>query len=62
MHTNYYASGPELKSVITLYFNVVENIILPVKSDLVKLLLKVRGKVVNLFIASLWICDNQLLY
>lgn len=52
MHTNCYALGPELKSVITLYLNVVENIILPIKSDLVKLLLEVRGKVVNLLIAS----------
>lgn len=36
MHTNDYTLGPELKSVIALYYIITENIILPVKSDLAK--------------------------
>lgn len=56
MHTNDYTLGPELKGVKTLYYIIMESSILPVKSDLVTLSLKVRSKVVNVFMTPLQIC------
>lgn len=44
VNTNDFTLGPEFKSAIRLY--VMENIILPVLSDVVKLTLKARSKVV----------------
>ena len=47
MHTNDYTLGPEVKSVVTLYYIIVESKILPVKPDLGMLSLKVRNEVVD---------------
>lgn len=50
MHTNDCTLGPELKSVIVLYYIITENIILPVKSDLAKVSLRIRSKIINIYI------------
>ena len=66
MHTNDYTLGPELKSVIALYYIITKNIILPVKSDLAKVSLRIRNKIMNIYIyiycTLMDLCDVQLIY
>ena len=50
MHTHDYTLGPELKSAITLYYIITENIILPVKSDPAEVSLTIRSKVLYIYI------------